>query len=165
MQDNDDGIFMVMTSNDISKLPPELMRSGRLDTQWFFGLPDSDDRVSILDIYFNKYNKTVSDEVMEYAVKKTEHFTGAEIKQMVSVMLRKLYNRYIKNNTIDKNSFTKEDVDNAVEEIIPVYNSNKAVVLGLERYAKDRARFASSKHTSSLDTNSLKLDIDINSLV
>lgn len=143
MQDNDSGVFIVMTSNDITKLPPELLRTGRFDTQWYFGLPDFSERKSILSLYLKKKNKTLSKQLVDYIVKKTNHFTGAELKSVVSIMLRKLYIRYKSDTTIDTSTFTKEDIDQAVLEIIPVYKYAYNTILELQQYAKTRARFAS----------------------
>lgn len=34
LNDNDNGVYVIMTSNDVSQLPPELTRAGRLDAIW-----------------------------------------------------------------------------------------------------------------------------------
>ena len=47
--------FTVFTSNDITKLPPELMRAGRIDTQWYFSVPNNEEAQEILSIYIKKY--------------------------------------------------------------------------------------------------------------
>lgn len=160
MQDDNSGVFVVMTSNDITKLPPELMRSGRLDAQWYFGLPNMTERKSILNVYLNKNHKTLSKDLMNHAIMATNHFTGAEIKLMVSIMMRKLWIRYMKDNTVDTKTFIKEDIDAAVSEIVPVYNYASDIVLELQQYAKNRARFASkSEETSAKTIDSLIDDI------
>lgn len=151
MQDNNTGVFVVMTSNDISKLPPELMRTGRLDAQWFFGLPNTKERESIFNIYLKKRDKTLAPKLLKYAVNQTEHFTGAEIKAIVSIMMRKLWIRYQKDNSIDTTTFSKSDIDSAVSEIVPVYRYASDTVLELQRYAKSRARFASKAEKETSD--------------
>ncbi len=40
MAENDNQVFIVATSNDITQLPPELVRKGRLDEVFFVDLPD-----------------------------------------------------------------------------------------------------------------------------
>lgn len=161
MNDNSDGVFFIMTSNDVSKLPPELLRSGRLDTQWYFGMPNTSERQSIFRIYFGKHQKTVSQELLEYAVDMTQNFTGAEIKAAVDIMLRKLWIRYQKDKTIDTNTFLKADVKDAVSEIVPVYRSAADTVTALQNYARTRARFASSKEESAVRTAIDAIDISI----
>ena len=151
MQDNNSGVFVIMTSNDITKLPPELMRSGRFETQWYFGLPDSEERESIISLYLNKKDKKLSSSLMKYLVDKTQNFTGAELKNTISIMLRKLYLRYKKDKSIETSKFTEEDIDQAVLEIVPVYKYAYDTILELQQYAKTRARFASKNEKLSHD--------------
>ena len=167
MQDNDSGVFIVMTSNDITKLPPELMRTGRLDAQWYFGLPNSTERKSIFNVYLKKHNRELTPSLMKHAVKVTEHFTGAEIKATVSIMMRKLWIRYTKNNSIDTSKFTKADIDAAVSEIVPVYRYASDTVIELQQYARNRARFASKpeeKSTNIVDDLSNDISVDSNDI-
>ena len=42
MQEKTDPVFVVATANDVSKLPPELLRRGRFDEIFFLDLPDTD---------------------------------------------------------------------------------------------------------------------------
>lgn len=167
MQDDNSGVFVIMTSNDISKLPPELMRSGRLDAQWYFGLPNSTERKSIFNIYLKKNHKTLSDKLMRYAINQTEHFTGSEIKSVVSIMMRKLYLRSLEDKKTDVSTFSEEDIDNSVAEIVPVYRYASDTIMELQQYAKTRARFASKNEESSsmdiVDTLCDKVDVtDVN---
>ena len=43
-----------MTSNDVSQLPPELTRAGRLDATWYFSLPTLSERKEIFKIHLKK---------------------------------------------------------------------------------------------------------------
>lgn len=135
-------VFTIMTSNDISSLPPELTRSGRLDTTWYFGLPNAEERKEILKIFLNKTNLEIKENIFNYIVEKTENFTGAEIKEFVKIIVRKTYLKYIdsKEKIVNKN-----DIDKAINEIIPIYISSKEKILYLETYAKNRVRLASKK--------------------
>lgn len=135
-------IFTVMTSNDISQMPPELTRSGRLDTVWYFGLPTEEERREIWRIHFGKTPIEVSEEMLNYAAANSKNLTGAEIKEAVKVCMRKAYKRFLKDN--NKN-ITTDDIDSAISEIVPVYNASKEKIVALERYAENRARFASKE--------------------
>src|SRR5213075_2744738 len=44
-------VFVVATANDISNLPPELLRKGRLDEIFFVDLPKRDERREIFAIH------------------------------------------------------------------------------------------------------------------
>lgn len=138
--DKSKDIFTVMTSNDISQMPPELTRSGRLDTVWYFGLPTEEERKEIWRIHFGKTPIEVSEEILNYASANSNNLTGAEIKEAVKVSMRKAFKRYIKDN--NKN-ITTSDIDEAIKEIVPVYNASKEKIVALEKYAENRARFAS----------------------
>lgn len=138
--DKSKDIFTVMTSNDISQMPPELTRSGRLDTVWYFGLPTEEERKEIWRIHFSKTPLEVCDQMLSYAAINSVNLTGAEIREAVKVSIRKAYKRSLTDND---RTMTTADIDNAIKEIVPVYNASKEKILALEKYAENRARFAS----------------------
>lgn len=135
----DHGVFVVMTSNDVSQLPPELTRAGRLDAIWYFGIPNEDERREIFKIHFNKSKKEVSNDLLKYAAEITNDFTGAEIKEAVKGTLRKAFSRFKKDGNSE---ITKDDLQKACAEIIPVSKSSREKIAVLEEYAKNRARFS-----------------------
>lgn len=51
MQDKTSPVFVVATANDISQLPPELLRKGRFDELFFVDLPGDDERDAIWRIH------------------------------------------------------------------------------------------------------------------
>ena len=55
MQELTAKVFMVATANDVSTLPPELLRKGRFDELFFVDLPEAPDREEIIGLYFRKY--------------------------------------------------------------------------------------------------------------
>lgn len=136
----DHGVFVVMTSNDVTQLPPELTRTGRVDAIWYFGLPTTEERKEIFNIHFTKLNRTVSDSISTYAASITERYTGAEIKEAVKSSIRKSYTRYKKDG--NKN-VTQADIKSACEEIIPIAVSSREKIAALDAYAKNRARSTS----------------------
>lgn len=137
MNDNDSGVYVIMTSNDISQLPPEFTRAGRLDATWYFGLPKEEERKEIFKIHFNKYKQNISDEILNVAVSYSEHFTGAEIEETVKNCIRKAFVKY--KQTGERN-ITANEIIAAAQEVIPVYESSKEKILILEAYCKGRAR-------------------------
>lgn len=141
MQDNDSGIYVIMTSNDVSQLPPELTRAERLDAMWYFGLPSAEERKSIFKIHFGKKNKTISDVILHKAVEATKGYTGAEIKQVVKEAVKNAYFHYIKDGN---DMITIDDITKAARNVIPVSRSSKEKIAMLEHYCKDRALNAST---------------------
>ena len=76
-------VFVVATANDISGLPPELVRKGRFDEIFFVDLPDLRVRASIFAIHLTSRSQTLADFDIEQLATATEGFSGAEIEQAV----------------------------------------------------------------------------------
>ncbi|WP_096085369.1 AAA family ATPase [Agaribacterium haliotis] len=74
-------VFLVATSNDISQLPPELMRKGRFDEVFFVDLPDAEVRAEIFKLHLHK--RAISSEHFDLSelASASAAFTGAEIEQ------------------------------------------------------------------------------------
>ena len=75
--------FIVATSNDISKLPPELVRKGRLDEIFFVDLPDDDSRQEIFRIHLEKRQLDPAEYDLARLSECAAGFSGAEIEQVV----------------------------------------------------------------------------------
>ena len=81
MAERDTPIFMVATANDISKLPPELLRKGRFDELFFVDLPDQPIRESIFGIHLVKRKFDLLGFQLDKLAQASEGFSGAEIEQ------------------------------------------------------------------------------------
>lgn len=147
MADNKDGVFTIMTSNDVTKLPPELTRSGRLDATWYFSLPTEDERKAIFRVHLNKVNKTVSEEALSTIAKSTQEYTGAEIEQIVKASLRKAFLNKIKNG--GNGEITVEDLLASKELVVPISRSSQEKIQALESWARGRALYANSESRES----------------
>lgn len=137
LNDNDYGVYIIMTSNDVSQLPPELTRQGRLDAKWFFDFPKENERKEIFKIHFSKYNKEINSDLLDLAVSKTNNFTGAEIQEIVKNTIRKSFIRFKKDNN---NELKEEDITSAINEIIPISKTSKESILALKSYCSNRFR-------------------------
>lgn len=144
LNDNDNGVFVVMTSNDVSQLPPELTRAGRLDAIWYFGLPTQEERKQILDIHLRKANRPVSADTLEEMAESMDKYTGAEIELVVKSALRRAYLEKIK--TGDDNGITTDILKAASEEVVPVAVSSREQILSLQNWAKNRALPANGEY-------------------
>lgn len=123
------GQFYILTANDISKLPSPLMRAGRLDTKWFFGFPTENERRTILDVYFKKANMAVDKDIMDYAVKISDHYTGAEIETAVNNMVRSSFLK-------GKCPMSKAIVLEGISKVSSIYSTNREEVDELMQYAE-----------------------------
>lgn len=148
-EEND--VFVVMTSNDISQLPPALFRPGRVDAIWYFSYPTEEERKEIFRIHLEKTGKALSKKAIEVGAKEAINYTGAEIEEVCKVALRKCYLRYLE----DKKTpcITDKDVLTAIKEVIPGYRSSKEKMQWLENWARNgkesRVRMSSGTNISS----------------
>ena len=76
-------VFLVATSNDISKLPPELVRKGRFDELFFVDLPDAEAREIIFSIHLSNRGMSTDRFNLAELAAASEGFSGAEIEQAV----------------------------------------------------------------------------------
>ncbi|MEO1201562.1 MAG: AAA family ATPase [Pseudomonadota bacterium] len=76
-------VFVVATANDISSMPPELVRKGRFDEIFFVDLPTMRVRASIFAIHLTSRDCALSDFDIERLATASEGFSGAEIEQSV----------------------------------------------------------------------------------
>lgn len=83
MAERESPVFVVATANDISELPPELVRKGRFDEIFFVDLPDADVRATILAIHLAKRGQKLGDFDVESLADVMQGFSGAEIEQAV----------------------------------------------------------------------------------
>lgn len=85
MQEKTSSTFVVATANDITKLPPELMRKGRFDEIFYVSLPKDEERKMIFEIHISKRRKQdVSSIDIDKLVSKTKGYSGADIEGVVS---------------------------------------------------------------------------------
>ncbi|MFO0919086.1 MAG: AAA family ATPase [Planctomycetaceae bacterium] len=83
MQDHRHPIFLVATANDISRLPPELMRKGRFDEIFFIDLPSPEIREQILAIHLSRRGRDPSLFDLPRLAAASEGYSGAELEQIV----------------------------------------------------------------------------------
>jgi ATPase family associated with various cellular activities (AAA) len=80
-------IFVVATANDITALPPELIRKGRFDEIFFVDLPGPAARAEILAIHAHKRGLALTPSELAALASRCESFSGAEIEQAIVAAL------------------------------------------------------------------------------
>lgn len=92
MQEKSQDVFVVATANDISKIPPELLRKGRFDEIFFVDLPDVQERAAILRIHLTQRKQVPQYFDLPDLIAATEGYSGAEIEQaIISALYNALY--------------------------------------------------------------------------
>jgi len=87
MAQKDSQVFVVATANDISALPPELVRKGRFDEIFFVDLPSTAIRTLIAEIHLTNRGQTADLFDLAKIATATHGFSGAEIEQAVVAAL------------------------------------------------------------------------------
>ena len=83
MAEKNSGVFVVATANDISMLPPELVRKGRFDELFFVDLPNAPVRQKILDIHLRARSCDPATIDLAGVADAADGFSGAELEQAV----------------------------------------------------------------------------------
>lgn len=109
MQEKESLTFVVATANDITKLPPELLRKGRFDEIFYVGLPNSTEREKIFDIHINKRRPQDLKYIkVNELCAKTEGFSGADIEGVVKDAVESAF-------ADDKESIQTSDILEAIK--------------------------------------------------
>jgi energy-coupling factor transporter ATP-binding protein EcfA2 len=115
LQEKEKSVFVVATANDLSALPPELLRKGRFDEVFFVDLPNKDERTEVFSLHL-KLKKQVLDKFnLNILAAATEGFSGAEIEQVVTASL--LVSLY------QKREMTTELIESQISETVPLSKS------------------------------------------
>jgi ATP-dependent 26S proteasome regulatory subunit len=83
MQDRESGVFLAATSNNISALPPEMLRKGRFDEIFFVDLPSAEVRNALFALHLKKRGRDVASFDLARLAAVSEGFSGAEIEQAI----------------------------------------------------------------------------------
>ena len=128
-------VFVVATANDISQLPPELLRKGRLDEIFFVDLPTRDERVEVFRIHLNKRGRDAARFDLEALGEGSKDFSGAEIEEAINSAL---YDAFYAGQDI-----TTEHVLTALAQTVPLAKTMDEQISRLRSWAEGRARNAS----------------------
>jgi SpoVK/Ycf46/Vps4 family AAA+-type ATPase len=93
MQEREPGVFLAATSNNITALPPEMLRKGRFDEIFFVDLPTADVRSTLFALYLKKNSRNPALFDLPKLAAVTEGFSGAEIEQAVAAALYTAFDR------------------------------------------------------------------------
>jgi ATP-dependent 26S proteasome regulatory subunit len=156
MQEKEAPVFVIATANNISNLPPELLRKGRFDEIFFVDLPTLNERKEIFKLHLEKRlkDKEVSSEITNVKnlcgelAKMTEGFIGSEIEQVV---ISSLYDAFFDNRPL-----RFEDLAKNIASTVPLSTTQREQILALRAWANIRA--VSATKTSSLKQYAKEID-------
>jgi len=128
-------VFVVATANDISQLPPELLRKGRLDELFFVDLPTEEERKEIFAIHLAKRGRDPRQFGLEALAACSDRFSGAEIEQAV---ISALYDAFYA-----RRELTTPHILEALRETVPLAKTMDEQITRFRNWAVGRARQAS----------------------
>ena len=148
MQDRNAPVFVVATANDVTGLPPELLRKGRFDEIFFVDLPRFQERKKIFEIHLQKRGRKPEKFKLMRLAEMTESFTGAEIESLIEASLYEAFSD-------NKRDITNEDLIISIQNLVPISKLMKEEINALRSWATERARNA-----STIDFPSGKIDLE-----
>jgi SpoVK/Ycf46/Vps4 family AAA+-type ATPase len=128
-------VFVVATANDVSQLPPELLRKGRLDEIFYVDLPSDEERAEIYRIHLTKRGRDAGRFDLQALVDASRDFSGAEIEEAI---ISALYDAFY-----EKHDLTTAHVLAALSQTVPLAKTMAEKVTAQRNWAVGRARNAS----------------------
>ena len=135
MSEKISSVFIVATANDLTKLPPELLRKGRWDELFFVDLPNEAERMEIWRVHLNKKNRKLKDFELGPLTSATDGWTGAEIEALVNEGLYAAFD--------GKCELTTELLVELSTRTMPLSKTMAESMAGLRAWAETRCRSAS----------------------
>ncbi|MCH9815229.1 MAG: AAA family ATPase [Actinomycetia bacterium] len=132
LQERPEGVFVVATSNDVNKLPPEVTRRGRFDEVFFVDLPSVSERAAILAYHLAERRRDPKRFDIARLADATDGFSGAELE---SALTSALYLAYSARTPLQTQQLLAEFADT-----VPLSQMRAEDVAALRTWARGRAR-------------------------
>lgn len=153
MQEKTAPCFVVATANDISALPPELLRRGRFDEIFFLDLPTEAERREIFSVHLGKRGRLPQDFDLDLLAEASEGYVGAEIEQGI------VDGMYL--GFDESREFDTGDVAGALARQVPLSVSSRERIEALRQWLREgRAQSASFQEKQEAEQQFVSLDID-----
>lgn len=136
MQEKKSQVFIVATANDVSQLPPEMLRKGRFDELFFVDLPNLGEREAIWGIQISKYGRAAKDYDLIQLARATDGLTGSEIE---AVFVESLFQSFDADQEPSDLSIASQ-----LNDFVPLSKLMAEQITALRGWAKGRARLATS---------------------
>src|SRR5580693_6813756 len=131
MQDRQSGVFLAATSNNITKLPPEMLRKGRFDEIFFVDLPSAEVRATLFSLHLKKRGRDAGTFDLAKLAGGSEGFSGAEIEQAIASAM---YSAFSQKRQLDTEILITE-----IQSTQPLSVTRAEEVQSIRNWAKTRA--------------------------
>jgi hypothetical protein len=153
MQEKTSPCFVVATANDITRMPPELLRKGRFDEIFFLDLPTEAEREEIFAVHLQKRKRLKADYDVSRLAKVSAGYVGAEIEQAV---IDAMYVGFDSNR-----EFTTADIEAALQRQVPLSVSQRETIGALRAWLKEgRAQSASFQEVREAEERFVPLQLE-----
>ena len=151
LQEKKTPVFVVATCNNVSQMPPELLRKGRFDEIFFVDLPSREERKEIFKIHLEKRHRNVNSFDLNKLSDEAVGFSGSEIEEII---VSALYDAFDNNEDINQTY-----IENTIKSMIPLSQTMEEQIKGTREWAKIRAKRASSIEWETESAAVRKLEI------
>ena len=136
MEDRNDGIFIIGSTNEPWKLPHHMLRAGRFDSIWNLPAPEDDAMAEILAIHLKKiapkFKQNDFDPEDLIKTMTERHFSGAEVEQVVIDAVQQSW----------PDVPTSKLLMHAAQVLVPNYVTMKEQYTQIDEWARTRAKAA-----------------------
>ena len=134
LQERAGAVFAVATANDVSRLPPELLRRGRFDELFFVDLPDAASRRAILALHLRKRGREPERFDLPLLADACENFSGAELEQVVVGAMHRAF--------AQGRDLEMADLRRVAQDLVPLFKTYEEEIKALREWSRGRARAA-----------------------
>ncbi len=134
LQERAGAVFAVATANDVSRLPPELLRRGRFDELFFVDLPDAAARRAILGLHLRKRSREPARFDLGLLADACENFSGAELEQVVVGAMHRAF--------AQGRDLEMTDLRRVAQDLVPLFKTYEEEIKALREWSRGRARAA-----------------------
>lgn len=135
MQETTAPAFVVATANNITKLPPEFLRKGRFDENFFVDLPSTEERREILAIHIRRKKRNPENFDLDLLAEESAGFTGSEIEQVV---ISALFRAFSAGKDIDTPTLLE-----IIKETVPLSVTMQETIEAMRAWGRIHAKPAS----------------------
>jgi len=156
MQEKSGAVFAIATANDITALPPELLRKGRFDEIFYVGFPDSEERREIIEIHLKRRHQDPAVFNMEGLIELSRGYTGADIENAINEAMEVAF--------VEGGVLSQKQIDAAIEQTTPLRETMQKKVREYEE-AFDKLKLKpASRHDGLSVAEMIRLADDKNPL-
>jgi ATP-dependent 26S proteasome regulatory subunit len=141
MQDRKAPVFVAATCNNVTVLPPELIRKGRFDELFFVDLPNQAERKQVFSIQMARRKRNPAEFDLEEVAAAAKGYSGAEIDAAVQGALYAAFS--------EKKPLSTQLLLDALSQTVPLSTTRAEEIAALREWARTRAVPASLGEASA----------------